>query len=178
MRLVSPGMRRLAIVLWIVAVLLVVLAPLTRGIAALPAAIVPSVFTAFFAWAVLWRPRIEVDAEALSVTDVRRRTTFAWPRVQEIRTKYGVEVVSTEGVRRTWIAPTGRTTLLDLGTGERLTLPEAAERMRAFAPVPVVVDGPPPASVVPAPITHRVHGWTIAALVVLGIAASVAGAHV
>jgi hypothetical protein len=177
MRLVSPGMRLLAIVLWIVAVVLIVLAPLTRGIGALPLAIVPSVFTAFFAWAVLWRPRITAGPDGLVVVDVRRTSTISWPRVEEIRTRYGLEIRTNEGVRRTWIAPSARSRLAEPGTPGPLDLGAAAERIRALAPTREVVAGPPPATVTAAPLVHRVHGWTILALVVLGMAASVTAAH-
>jgi hypothetical protein len=177
MRLVSPGMRRLAIVLWVVAAVLVVLAPVTRGIGALPIAIVPSVFTAFFAWAVLWRPAITAGPDGLVVVDVRRTSTIAWPRVEEIRTRYGLEIRTNEGVRRTWIAPSAGSRLAEPGTPGRLALPAAADRLRAFAPERAVVDGPPPATVVAAPLVHRIHGWTILALVVLGIAASITAAR-
>ncbi len=49
--------------------------------------------------------------------------------------------------------------------------------MRTFVPAPVEQTGPPPATVVPARITHRAHGWSVTGMVVLGVAASMAGAR-
>ncbi|WIJ46215.1 hypothetical protein [Curtobacterium citreum] len=178
--IVAPGMRLSAVVLWVVAVLLVPLALVGGGSPWL--APVPSLFIALVAWAVLWRPRFVCTDEHLQVVDVRRTSTYDWRRITEIRTRYGIEIVSSEGVRRTWLAtrrtarlgalPTDRT-----GGTTRLDVEAAAARMRAFLPEPVVQDGPPPATVVPAVITHRAHGWSVVGMIVLGVAASMAGAR-
>ncbi|QKS17212.1 hypothetical protein HUN59_14265 [Curtobacterium sp. Csp2] len=178
--IVAPGMRTLAVVLWVVSVALVPLALLTADRPWL--APVPSIFIAFVAWAVLWRPRYELTAEHLVVVDVRRRSTYAWPRIVEVRTKYGIEIVTSEGVRRTWLAtrPTAPLGVLDADrptVTERLDVPAAAEVMRAHLPAPVTPVGPPPATVVPQIVAHRTHGWTVTALIVLGIAASMAAAQ-
>ncbi|WP_141399054.1 PH domain-containing protein [Curtobacterium sp. 'Ferrero'] len=180
--IVVPGMRVLAVVLWIVSVALVPLAVLGDGSAWL--APVPSVFIAFLAWAVLWRPRIELTADALRIVDVRRTSTYAWRRVTEVRTKYGLEVVTSEGVRRTWIATRPTARLGTLGSGPqqpggtvRLTVDAAADAVRAHIPAAAAQDGPPPATVTAAPIVHRPHGWTVVALVVLGFAATMAAAQ-
>ncbi|MBF4615104.1 PH domain-containing protein [Curtobacterium sp. VKM Ac-1376] len=178
--IVAPGLRRLALVLWAAAAVLVPLALVGGGSPWL--AVVPSICIAFVAWAALWRPRIELMPEHLRIVDVRRTSTYTWSRVTEVRTKYGIEVVTSEGVRRVWIAtrPTAR---LDARTGDRpggadhLDVGAAAARMLARVPTPAPQDGPPPASVVAAPITHRTHGWTILAMIVLGFAASTAAAR-
>ncbi|MBT2501453.1 hypothetical protein [Curtobacterium sp. ISL-83] len=178
--IVAPGMRLLAVVLWIAAVALVPLA-LVRGGSPWLAA-VPSVFIAFVAWAVLWRPRFELTDEHLRIVDVRRASTYSWRRVTEIRTKYGIEVVTSEGVRRTWLAtrPTARLRLdppRSAADGRHpvpLTVEAAAEQMRTHLPADAPQDGPPPATVTAAPITHRVHGWTVAAMIVLGVVATAA----
>lgn len=49
--------------------------------------------------------------------------------------------------------------------------------MLAHVPAPAEQDGPPPSTVTAAPITHRTHGWTILAMVVLGVAASLTAAR-
>ncbi|WP_144710707.1 hypothetical protein [Curtobacterium pusillum] len=176
----APGMRLLALVLWAAAVALVPLALVGGG--AVWLAPVPSLFIAFVAWAVLWRPRFELTPEHLRIVDVRRSSTYDWRRVTEVRTKYGIEVVSSEGVRRTWLA-TRRSARLGAvvadrpGGADRLDVDAAAERMRAFVPVRPEQDGPPPATVVAAPITHRAHGWTVLAMIVLGFAATVTAAQ-
>jgi hypothetical protein len=176
---VAPRMRLFAVVLWVVAVVLVPLALLTGGNPLLVP--VPSVFTAFIAWAVLWRPRFELTEETLTIVDVRRTSTYPWRRVQEVRTKYGIEVVTTEGVRRTWLAtrPTAALGIRRPGDGATTAadVREAADVLRAHVPAPVVQDGPPPATVEAATIVHRVHGWTVTAMIVLGVAASMAGAQ-
>jgi hypothetical protein len=178
--IVAPGLRRLALLFWAAAVVLVPLAIAGGGSPWLTA--VPSLAVAFVAWAVLWRPRIELTPEHLRIVDVRRTSTYTWSRISEVRTKYGIEVVTSEGVRRVWIAtrPTAR---LDARTGDQpggpdhLDVDAAAARMLARVPAPAPQDGPPPASVTAAPITHRTHGWTILAMVVLGVAASTAAAR-
>ncbi|QCR42834.1 hypothetical protein C1N91_04010 [Curtobacterium sp. SGAir0471] len=176
---VAPRMRLFAVVLWAVALVLVPLALLTGGNPWLIP--VPSVFTAFLAWAILWRPRFEVTDEALTIIDVRRTSTYPWRRVQEVRTKYGIEVVTTEGVRRTWLAtrPTAALGIRHAGGGATTAadVRQVADVLRAHVPSPVVHDGPPPATVQAAIITHRVHGWSVTAMIVLGVAASMAAAQ-
>jgi hypothetical protein len=178
--IVAPGLRRLAVVLWVVAVALVPLALLGGSTPWLVP--VPSICIAFVAWAALWRPRIELTPEHLRIVDVRRTSTYTWSRVTEVRTKYGIEVVTSEGVRRVWIAtrPTARLTARVQGRPggpDHLEVDAAAARMLTFVPASAPQDGPPPATVTAAPITHRVHGWTVLAFVVLGIAASLAAAR-
>lgn len=192
-RLVAPGMRRFAVVLWVVAVVLVPLGLLTDGPRALLLVPAPSAFTAWFAWTVLWRPRVVADADGLTVVDVRRTTRIAWVRVHEVRSRFGLEVRTSEGDRRTWIAPRPTARLrLDPATapdastsasvshapGDRVTVAEAAARIAAFVPEPEATDGPPPASVTPAPIVHRAHGWSVVALVVLGLLGTLTAARI
>lgn len=173
-------MRTLAVVLWVASVALVPLALVGDGNRWL--APVPSLFIAFVAWAVLWRPRFELTPEHLRIVDVRRTSTYTWKRVTEVRTKYGIEVVSSEGVRRTWLA-TRRSARLSAvvdgrpGGAEPLDVDTAADRMRAFVPTPDAQDGPPPATVTAAPITHRAHAWTIVGMIVLGLVATMAAAQ-
>lgn len=179
-RIVAPGMRTLAIVLWVLAVALLPLG--LTGDRSVPVWLVPvpSLFIAFVAWAALWRPRIDLTDEALVVVDVRRTSTYAWPRVTGVKTKYGLEVLSSEGERRTWIAPrpTARLRLDGRPGGPvRLDVSAAADEILARVPEAAVVDGPPPATVVPQPITHRVHGWTVLAIVVLALAATLVAAR-
>lgn len=176
---VAPPMRILAVALWVVAVVLVPLGLLTGGSPWLTP--VPSLFIALVAWAVLWRPRFVVTDESLTIVDVRRTSTYPWRRVQEVRAKYGVEVVSSEGVRRTWLAtrPTARLAL-HTGSGaarRSVSVAELAAQLREHVPAPVGHDGPPPATVVAAPIRHRAHGWSVTAMIVLGVAASMAAAQ-
>jgi hypothetical protein len=178
--ILAPGMRTLAVVLWVAAVALVPLALIGDGNPWLVP--VPSLFIAFVAWAVLWRPRFELTPEHLRIVDVRRTSTYAWPRVTEVRTKYGIEVVSSEGVRRTWLATRRSAHLGAVADGQpggttRLDVDAAAERMRAFVPARPGQDGPPPATVTAAPITHRAHGWTVLAMIVLGVVATMAAAQ-
>jgi hypothetical protein len=178
--ILAPGMRTLAVVLWVVAIALVPLALIGGGNPWLSP--VPSLFIAFVAWAVLWRPRFELSPDHLRIVDVRRTSTYAWRRVTEVRTKYGIEVLSSEGVRRTWLA-TRRSARLSAvvdgrpGGADHLDVDAAAERIRAFVPAPPAQDGPPPATVTAAPITHRPHAWTIVAMIVLGVVASMAAAQ-
>lgn len=175
--IVAPGMRVLAVVLWAASVALVPLALVGDGSPWL--APIPSVFIAFLAWAVLWRPRIELTPDSLRIVDVRRSSSYAWKRVIEVRTKYGLEVVSSEGVRRTWIAtrPTARLAAHRPGGTVRLSVEAAADEVRATVPVAAEHAGPPPATVTAAPIVHSTHGWSVLALVVLGLVATVAAAQ-
>jgi hypothetical protein len=178
-RIVATNMRRFAVALWIVAAALVVIGLVTNGPGVALLVPVPSLFTAWFAWVVLWRPRIEITDDALVVVDVRRTTRFAWRRVQEIRTKYGLEVVTDQGEQRVWIAPrpNARLAVVRPGGPVPVSVDVAADEIRTFVPAPIEYDGAPPATVTAAPIVHRVHGWAITALVVLGIAGSLAGAR-
>ncbi|PZE67021.1 MULTISPECIES: PH domain-containing protein [unclassified Curtobacterium] len=178
-RIVATNMRRFAVALWVVAAALVVIGLVTNGPSAALLVPVPSLFTAWFAWVVLWRPRIELTADALVVVDVRRTTRFAWRRVRAVRTKYGLEVVTDQGEHRVWIAPrpNARLTLVRPGGSVPVDVDAAADEIRAVVPPPLVYDGDPPATVTAAPIVHEAHGWAIVALVVLGIAGSLAGAR-
>lgn len=180
-RIVSPGMRTLAIVLWVVAVALVPLGLVTAPAATRFLAPVPSIGIAFIAWAVLWRPRIELRDDALVVVDVRRRSSYAWRRVTEVRTKYGLEFVSSEGERRTWIAtrPTAALRIDDTvrGTSRRVTVEEAAAAVRLRLPEILATDGPPPTTVAAAPIAHRAHGWTVLGIIVLALVSTMAAAQ-
>lgn len=178
-RIVAPGMRALAVALWVVAAFLLVLGFVVRGATSAWLVPVPSVCVAFVAWAVLWRPRIELTPESLVVVDVRRTSSYAWPRVTGIRTKYGLEVQSTEPDRRTWIAPrpTARLRIDRPGGSVPATVDSAATEVLAHVPVAARQDGPPPATVTALPIVHRAHGWTILAMIVLGVAASMSAAR-
>ncbi|WP_186317752.1 PH domain-containing protein [Curtobacterium sp. 9128] len=178
-RIVAPGMRTLAVVLWAVAGVLLVLGFVSRGDTSALLVPIPSLFIAFVAWAVLWRPRLLLTPEALVVVDVRRTSSYAWPRVTGVRTKYGLEVQSTEPDRRTWIAPrpTARLRLDRPGGSVPLTVDQAAAEVLASVPAQAPQDGPPPATVTAHPIVHRAHGWTILAITVLAIAASMAAAR-
>lgn len=178
-RIVAPGMRTLAIVLWGVAVVLVGLGFVSRGDSSILLVPIPSIFIAFVAWAALWRPRLLLTEEGLVVVDVRRTSTYAWRRVTGVRTKYGLEIRSSEGDRRTWIAPrpTARLRVDRPGGSAPLTVEAAAGEVLALVPAPAPQDGPPPATVAPHPIVHRTHGWTILAITVLAIAASMAAAR-
>jgi hypothetical protein len=193
-RIVSTAMRRLAIVLWVVAAALIPVGVIPNGIGAIGFATVPAVFTAAFAWLVLWRPRIELTDDTLRIVDVRRTTSIPWKRVQEVRSRYGLEIVTNEGLRRTWTAPTAKTRLRTdtaehgaaergaagpgTAVGTRIDVATLADRIRERVPEPEVFDGPPPTSVVPAPIVTRVHGWSVVLLIALGIAASMTGSHI
>jgi hypothetical protein len=187
-RIVSPALRRGAVVLWVVAVVLVPLGLVTGGPGTAVFVPVPSVFTALVAWVVLWRPHVALTDDALVVVDVRRTTTYAWRRVTDVRTRYGLDVLSSEGTRRVWIAPRATARLRVVGAGgpgvaERsggpssVDLDVAADVIRARIPVDAPTGAAPPATVTAAPIVHRAHGWAVTALVVLGIAASMAGAR-
>lgn len=178
-RIVAPGMRTLAVALWVVAAVLLVLGFVARGTSPAWLVPVPSLCVAFVAWAVLWRPRLELTPDALVVVDVRRTSTYAWPRVTGIRTKYGIEVQSTEPDRRTWIAPrpTARLRIDRPGGSVPATVDAVAAEVLTRVPVVTVQDGPPPATVAALPIVHRAHGWSILAMVVLGVAASLAAAR-
>ncbi|KQO62878.1 PH domain-containing protein [Curtobacterium sp. Leaf261] len=195
-RIVAPGLRTFAVVLWIVAALLVPIGIVGSGPRALVFVWAPSLFTAAVAWFVLWRPRIEATAEALVVVDVRRTSTIAWRRVEAVSAKYGLEVTTSEGVRRIWIAPrpTARlridpeqgtsvtrvaTSTEDDRTGGPVpvTVAAAARRLVAFVPVDESGDALPPAQVTAAPITHRAHWVAILLLIVLGTLGSLSGAQ-
>lgn len=178
-RIVAPGMRTLAIVLWAVAVVLLVLGFISRGDTSILLVPIPSIFIAFVAWAALWRPRLLLTPDALVVVDVRRTSTYAWRRVTGVRTKYGLEIQSNEPDRRTWIAPrpTARLRVDRTGGSVPVTVDGAAAEVLAFVPAAAPQDGPPPATVTPHPIVHRVHGWTILAITILAIAASMAAAR-
>lgn len=178
-RVVAPGMRTTAVVLWAAAVALLVLGFVDRGESSVFLVPVPSVFVAVVAWVVLWRPRIELTPEALVVVDVRRTSIYAWPRVTGVRTKYGIEIQSTEADRRVWIAPrpTARLRLDVPGGQESVDVEAAAAVIRTRVPEQLRHEGPPPTMVTPQTIVHRAHGWAVLTMIVMGIAASLAAAR-
>jgi hypothetical protein len=199
-RIVAPGLRTFAVVLWVVAVALVPIGLVGGGPRALLFVWAPSLFTAAVAWFVLWRPRVEATAEALVIVDVRRTSTIAWRRVVTVRAKYGLEVTTSEGVRRVWIAPrptarlridassTASTVSAADGPGGTdragrsggsvpVTVDAAAAQLVAWIPVDDSGDALPPARVTAAPITHRVHWVAVLLLIVLGTLGSLSGAQ-
>lgn len=60
------------------------------------------VLLAAVGWFVYWRPEVRVDEHGVTISNVARRVVLPWPAVQEIHSRYGLMVETTDG--REWPA--------------------------------------------------------------------------
>jgi len=104
--------RILAVVAWaltlfalVTSVVAGVLVPTTVARIVLPLALV-----ALAAYAVLWRPRLVVDDEAVTVVNVLRTVVIPWSALIDVDTKFSLTLRTPNGRYSVWAAPApGRT---------------------------------------------------------------------
>ncbi len=77
---------------------------------------------AFGAWALYWRPLVEVNAAGVRVVNVFRTFDVPWPAITEIETKWALTLVTTLGTVRAWAAPAPGRQVLRRSQAEDLRL--------------------------------------------------------
>ena len=76
----------------------------------------------FGAWALYWRPLVEVSAGGVRVVNVFRTFDVPWPAITEIETKWALTLVTTLGDVRAWAAPAPGRQVLRRSQAEDLRL--------------------------------------------------------
>ncbi|MEQ9163633.1 MAG: PH domain-containing protein [Ilumatobacter fluminis] len=77
---------------------------------------------AFGAWALYWRPEVEVNAGGVRVVNVFRTLDVPWPAITDIETKWALTLVTTLGTVRAWAAPAPGRQVLRRSQAEDLRL--------------------------------------------------------
>lgn len=108
------GVRVLAATTWALLVVFLGLTALEDPVAALrfspSAALVALVVHALF-----WRPRIDVDADGITLANVVRDTRVPFARLDDVRTRFALTLETVEGTFTSWSSPApGRTSALSL----------------------------------------------------------------
>ena len=76
----------------------------------------------FGAWALYWRPLVEVNAGGVRVVNVFRTFEVPWPAITDIETKWALTLVTTLGTVRAWAAPAPGRQVLRRSQAEDLRL--------------------------------------------------------
>lgn len=76
----------------------------------------------FGAWALYWRPLVEVNAGGVRVVNVFRTIEVPWPAITEIETQWALTLVTTLGTVRAWAAPAPGRQVLRRSQAEDLRL--------------------------------------------------------
>lgn len=104
------GVRVLAVVTWVLLVFAVVL----TAVDDLPSALRLLPFTALAALvvhALFWRPRVAVDGEGVTLTNVVRDVRIPFARLEDVRTRFALTLDTAQGSYTSWSSPApGRTT--------------------------------------------------------------------
>ncbi|GIG28596.1 PH domain-containing protein [Cellulomonas marina] len=155
----------------VVAVVLVVLVALVAVAADDPGGLrVASAWAAWAvlaAWALFWRPALEVGDERVVVRNVLATVVVPRGALRAVRGRWGLELVTDGGVVPVWAAP--GSAALGSASGRRGPADEGAALLD-----PLV--GPPAADVAAPPVTRRVHTATVVGLVGLPVLAVLLGA--
>lgn len=94
----------LAVVLVAVAVVGVVSVGVAGGIGRLPDAL-PLLAVAYAAWLLFWFPKVEVDAEAVTLVNPFRTVSVGWNALIHVDTKYALTLLTPHGRYSAWAAP-------------------------------------------------------------------------
>ncbi|WP_144043068.1 PH domain-containing protein [Kytococcus schroeteri] len=92
--------RILAVVSWLLAAGFVVLALVTRPV--MWGAVGLAVAGAALAWVLIWRPRVELDPDGLTIVNPVRTVRIPWQRVRRVGSRWSLEVESETGMHRAW----------------------------------------------------------------------------
>lgn len=103
------GVRVLAVATWV----LLVLALVVTAVDDLPAALrlLPfAALAALVAHALFWRPRVAVDREGVTLTNVVRDVRIPFARLEDVRTRFALTLDTSDGTFTSWSSPApGRT---------------------------------------------------------------------
>ncbi|MGV8876567.1 MAG: PH domain-containing protein [Rhodoglobus sp.] len=82
---------------------------------------------AVITWATFWRPAVIVTGSGVTVRNVLRSVTIAWPEIRRIDTKYALTLETTHGTVSAWAAPApGRHSVLSAVRQDGTHLPESS----------------------------------------------------
>ncbi|MEO7122394.1 MAG: PH domain-containing protein [Lacisediminihabitans sp.] len=106
---ISRFNRVLAIVIWALTIVMV-FATLITGGASRTFAFIPGAFFAVFAWTVLWRPYVRVTDEGVTICNVLRTIDVPWASLIQVDTRYALTLYTPGHQYAAWAAPApGRT---------------------------------------------------------------------
>jgi hypothetical protein len=78
----------------------------------------PLAFGAVAAWVLFWIPEVRVDPAEVVLVNPLRTVTVRWPAITDVRTRWGLELVTTRGRYSAWAAP--RSGAIGAGRAARL----------------------------------------------------------
>jgi len=97
--------RILAVIIAIVALVGVVLTAVESDFGAILRFGWPFAFVAYVAYAVFWKPSVEVSDGGVTMRNVLRSIHLPWPSIQRIDTKYALTLYTSYGHYSAWAAP-------------------------------------------------------------------------
>lgn len=128
-----------AVFAWGVALVLLVGTVLADDVSSVLALVAFPLVIAAFAWAVLWRPFVRIEADHVVVANVLRTITVPYPRIESMETRWGLRLLTTDGPVDAWGAPArsafARRRARRHSDGLPPTIPEALTSTRATGPV-------------------------------------------
>ncbi|MCU1526351.1 MAG: hypothetical protein JWP75_114 [Frondihabitans sp.] len=104
MTFVSRFNRILSVVIWALCAFVVVatfIGSPAEGVVALA----PGIVIALVDWIVLWRPRVEVTGDGVTLLNVLRRVTIPWAALINVDTKYALTLHTPGHKYAAWAAP-------------------------------------------------------------------------
>ena len=104
-RLKSPGGQTLAVGVGVLAAAAGVLVLIENGPSALLTVWPWLVLVGGVAWAVYWRPAVEVSDGGVRLVNVLRTIDVPWPALQAVETKWALTLETVWGRYRAWAAP-------------------------------------------------------------------------
>lgn len=108
------GVRVLAVVTWLLLLAFVVLTVRDDPAGALRFAPFAGL-VALVVYALFWRPRVDVDADGVTLANVVRDTRVPFARLEDVRTRFALTLETVEGTFTSWSSPApGRTSALSL----------------------------------------------------------------
>ncbi len=108
------GVRVLAATTWVLLVVFLVLTTLDDPASALRFAPFAGLL-ALVVYALFWRPRIDVDADGVTLANVVRDTRVPFARLEDVRTRFALTLETVEGTFTSWSSPApGRTSSMSL----------------------------------------------------------------
>jgi hypothetical protein len=107
--------RVLTVLVGAIGLLVVVTLGATQGVVATVTTLPVAGLLVLAAWAVFWRPEVEVSDGEVVVRNVLRTTRAPWPTVRAARTDWSLVLETTEGEVSAWAAPRAS------GTAQRMS---------------------------------------------------------
>lgn len=128
-----------AVFAWVVALVLLVGTVLADDVSSVLALVAFPLTIAAFAWAVLWRPFVQVEADHVVVANVLRTITVPYPLIESMETRWGLRLLTADGAVDAWGAPArsafARRRARRHADGRPPTIPEELVSTRVVGPV-------------------------------------------